>query len=139
MDQDDVNEEFQKVAFMAVVTETEEIINRVIELESLSRHEIACNNDPHAASIHAAQAHHLLGEVKLAHLATLVLAMADKYNQDHEAYLKMIDEMVDVQEHLRQFRIFQARQNPGLADASMVAVESIIAMSLNDALYQAVE
>ena len=133
------DEEFSRMMFRSVVEEVEAIMAQIIFAEAQSRHEMACNDDPEAANAAANRAYATLMEVKLRELPTLIMGLADKFNREHEAYTKLLDEIQDVQEHLRQFDILKDRGQDALAQASVLAAQSIIVGALADALYERVD
>lgn len=139
MEQSDVNEQFKAMVFHEMVEHGELLINKLCELEAVSRHEMACNQDPVAAGTAADQAYALFMDVSLKMLPTVVMGLADKYNREHEAYTALLDAVAEAMEVLILAAKHRARREHVLEEINLELALNFLAEARENALYEKVE
>lgn len=136
MKQDDVNEQFKSIVWQDMIEHGELLITRICELESASRHEMSCNQDPVAAAKFADEAYALFMDLPLKLLPTIVMGLADKFNREHEGYTALLDTVGEVQEVLFVAAQHRARREPVLEEINLELALTFLADAREQALYE---
>ena len=97
---DDFDEVFVKLAVNSVIDDLEELVSKVLYLESMSRHVVACENDHEAAGAYAQEAYALFMGIPMATVPTFIMAVADRYNREREELLKVLDGVYEAEREL---------------------------------------
>lgn len=91
MNLDDVNDQFRSMAMRSIAEDMDAVIEQVIHLEAMSRHEVACTGNAEAANVAAGQAYSIFMDVPMKLTPTLIMGLADKVNREKEALLAALD------------------------------------------------
>ena len=135
MESDDVNEQFRALAIRSMAEDIEAVIDQVVHLESMSRHEVECTGDARAANDAAAQAYSIFMDVPMKLMPTLIMGLADKANREKEALLAALDALDSAATGLtaavEQFE--NGRAN--IAQAMLMSILDTVKLALDEAPY----
>lgn len=95
-------EAFMNMAVNSVIEDLDGLVDGIFRYEAMSRHAVGVNGDYEAAEEFANEAGKLIMDVPYRTIPTVIMAMADRFNREREAYLATLDELFEVQRLLTQ-------------------------------------
>lgn len=95
-------EAFMSMAVNSVIEDLDGLVDGIFRYEAMSRHAVAVNDDYEAAEEFANEAGKLIMDVPYRTIPTVIMAMADRFNREREAYLATLDELFEAQRLLTE-------------------------------------
>ena len=135
MESDDVNEQFRALAIRSMAEDIEAVIDQVVHLESMSRHEVECTGDAQAANDAAAQAYSIFMDVPMKLIPTLIMGLADKANREKEALLAALDALDAAATSLESAVVYLEGGRTGVGTAMVMTVLDAVKTALDEAPY----
>lgn len=89
--QEEFDKVFASISMTSVVEDVDQVVSQVLHFESLARHAMACEGDYEAAGEASQRAYEVFSNIPYRSLPTFIMAMADRYNQEREAFHALLD------------------------------------------------
>lgn len=89
--QEEFDKVFASISMTSAIEDVDQVVSQVLYLESLARHAMACEGDHEAAGEVSQQAYEVFSNIPYRSLPTFIMAMADRYNQEREAFHALLD------------------------------------------------
>lgn len=136
MNLDDVNDHFRSMAMRSIAEDVEAVIEQVMHLEAISRHEVECTGNTEAANAAAYRAYSIFMDVPMKLMPTLIMGLADRANRERGALLAALDTITDTSVKVQEAIATLERGRPHIAKAMLGNIHADLLQALEDAPYE---